>query len=84
MGQILACDDKIHVSDRTELIVIACGTVVDNFEFEFRMLLLIPLAPSLKVSRKFVVCDHVNRFQIRNSDQVVDDPFDNRFATNHK
>src|SRR5436305_8107019 len=48
------------------------------------MSLLITLAPGLEVTRKFVVCDHVNCFQIRNTRKVVDPPFDNRFTPNHE
>src|SRR5206468_5264711 len=84
LSQVLACDDKIDISDCTQLVFIACGAVVDDFEFELRMSFLITLAPRLEVSRKFVVCDHVDSVQITNTNKVIDDPFHNRFATNHQ
>ena len=83
MGQVLARDDKINVADGAQLIFIARGAVVDDFESEFRMSGLIAAAPFLEISRKFIVGDHVNRFQIRNTREVVHHPFDDRFATHH-
>ena len=84
MAQVLARDDKIDISNRTQFIFIARGTVIDDFEFEFRIAALIAFAPSLEVAREFVVCYYIDRFQIRNPSEIVDHPFDNRFASHHE
>src|SRR6266540_5542521 len=42
-GQIFPGNDEIDISNRTELIFVALGAVVDDFEFEFRLSALISL-----------------------------------------
>ena len=46
--------------------------------------MLIELAPRLEVRCELVVRYDINRFQIWNVNEVVDDPFDNRFPPDHE
>jgi len=79
--QFLARNDKIDISNCTKFIVVAFGPIVDYFEFELWMSILIALAPSLKVRCEFVICHHIDCFQIGNTLKVVYHPFDNRLTT---
>src|SRR5690348_8571106 len=74
------CDNEIDISDRAEFIVITLRTVINNLESEFRMTLLILCTPRLEIGDKFVVGHDVNHSQIRDAHEVVDQPFDDRFA----
>jgi hypothetical protein len=45
-----------------------------------RILILIALAPSLKVGREFVVRHYINRFEIGYTLKTVHHPFDDRLT----
>jgi hypothetical protein len=77
-------DDEIDVSNCAQLVVIAGGTVVNDFEFKFGMAFLVSLTPRLEVCGEFVVGHDVNRFQIGNAREIVHQPFDNRFAADRE
>ena len=49
-------NDKIDVSNRTQLVVVAGGTVVNDFELKFRVAFVIILGPGLsqKIGRAHV------------------------------
>ena len=47
MRQVLFRDDKVNISNCAQLVFVALGAVVDNFEFELWMSILIALAPNL-------------------------------------
>ena len=64
--------------------VVAGGTVVNDFELKFRVAFVIILGPGLEIRREFVVGHNVNRFQIGNAREIVDQPFDNWFAADHE
>src|SRR6266576_4599127 len=77
-------DDKIDVSNCAQLVVIASRTVINNLELKFGMAFLIALTPRLEVRREFVVGHNVNRFQIGNAREIVQQPFDDWFAADQK
>ncbi|KAG0506482.1 MAG: hypothetical protein Udaeo_01140 [Candidatus Udaeobacter sp.] len=77
-------DDKIDVSNCAQLVVIARGTVVNDFEFKFGVEFLVSLTPRLEVRREFGVGHDVNRFQIGNARKIVHQPFDDRFAADYE
>src|SRR5262245_32361460 len=77
-------DDEIDVSNCPQLVVIAGGSVIDDLELEFGMALLIRLTPRLEIGREFVVGHDVNGFHIGKASEIVHQPFDDRFAANHK
>src|SRR5437764_451375 len=54
-------DNKIDVSNCAQFVVIARGTVINDFELEFGMAFLIALTPRLEVRREFVIGHYVNR-----------------------
>ena len=81
MAQALASSYKIDISNCSQLIAVALGAIVYNFEFELRMSNLIALAPSLKVPREFVIRHYKNRLQIGNILKIVHHPFNDRLPT---
>src|SRR4029450_5136007 len=81
LAQVLPRGYKIDISNCSQLIVVALGVIVDNFESELRMSILIALAPSLKGSREFVIRHYINRLHIGNILKIVHYPFNNRLTT---
>ena len=81
MAQVLARGYKIDIPNCSQLIVVALGAIVYNFEFESRMSILIALTPSLKVPREFVIRHYINRLQIGNVLKIVHYPFNDRLTT---
>ena len=55
MAQVLAFGYKIDISNCAQFVFVALGAIIDNFEFELWMPIPVVLAPSLKISREFVV-----------------------------
>src|SRR6266480_7034504 len=77
-------DDEIDVSNCAQFVVIARGTVINDLELEFGMAFLVRLTPRLEVRSEFVVGHDVNRFQVRNAGEIVNQPFDNRFTADYE
>ena len=52
----------------------------DDFEGELRLRFAIAVRPGLKIFRELVVRDHVNGFDIGDRREIIEHPFDHRFA----
>ena len=77
-------DYEINISDCAKLVVIAGGTVVNDFEFQFWMTFLVLLTPRLEIRREFIVGHDINCFQVGTANKIVHQPLDDGFASNHE
>ena len=78
--QVLAGNDQIDITDGSELVGIVLGAVIDDLEVQLRLAAGVFVSPGLEIGGELVVGHHENILDLRNGRQIIDYPFDHRFA----